>query len=84
MAYFDTFDFARRLKGAGFDDAQVVELVELAKASVPPSIVTEEVLERELERGFLLQDQRLTIRLGGIVVVSLGILFGLLRMFPGA
>ena len=84
MAYFDTFDFARRLKGAGFDDAQVVELVELAKASVPTKIVTEEVLERELERGFLLQDQRLTIRLGGIVVVSCGLLFGLLRMFPGA
>ena len=78
MARFDTHHFARRLKGSGFSDAQVDELIEMAKASVPDRLVTEDSLERALQ----MTEQRLTIRLGGIVVVAFGILFGLLRVFP--
>ena len=63
MAHFDTHLFAKRLKGSGFTDEQVDDLIDMAKASVPEKIVTEPILSNALT----ILEQRLMIRLSGVV-----------------
>jgi hypothetical protein len=66
---FDTLKLARRLESAGFPHQQAADMSD-AIAEAAANLVTKEDLRHGLES----LEQRLIIRLGGIIVVATGIL----------
>ena len=76
---FDTLKFANRLKAAGVPDKQAEAEAEILGEALEvnlKSLVTEDMLRREL----LLLEQRITIKLGGIIAVAVGILIAVMRL----
>jgi hypothetical protein len=74
---FDTLKLARRLEAAGFRPQQAGDMAE-AIAEAISKLVTKADLQnamRELE-------QRLTIRLGGMMVVAVGIILAGFKVHP--
>lgn len=72
---FDTLKLARKLEGAGFPAKQAGDTAEaLAEAMAGAELATKADL-RDLE-------QRLTIRLGGMLVVATGVLLAAIRYLP--
>lgn len=81
---FDTLEISKRLKSAGFDDAQAEAITEVLRESREADLsrlATKDDLTREIARlettlraemEILRRD--LTIRLGGMIVVGTGIL----------
>ncbi len=67
---FDTHTFVKRLTGAGMPENQAEILAEEQARLVNEQLVTKEYLDSRL----LQMEQRLTIRLGGMIVVGIGIL----------
>ena len=77
---FDTHAFAQRLKTAGFSSDQVDTLIDLARESTPRDLVTNESLDTRLT----ILEQRMTIKLGSLLIVAMGMLLALLKLFPAA
>ena len=73
---FDTLDFARRLKGAGFSDQQAETLAEATRDLVADEMVTKSFLQSELEK----LSMRLTIRMGTIAVICVGALAAIIKL----
>jgi hypothetical protein len=76
---FDTLKFANRLKAAGVPDKQAEAEAEILGEALEvnlQNLVTEDMLRREL----LLLEQRITIKLGGIIAVAVGILIAVMRL----
>jgi len=76
---FDTLKFANRLKAAGVPDKQAEAEAEVLGEALEvnlKNLVTEDMLRREL----LLLEQRITIKLGGIIAVAVGILIAVMRL----
>jgi hypothetical protein len=79
-AGFDTLEVSKRLKGAGFDDAQAEAITGVLRESREADLsklVTKDDLARveaslRAEMEILRRD--LTIRLGGMIVVATGVL----------
>ncbi len=69
---FDTLAYAKRLKAAGFEDKQAETLAEAQAEMIDERLVTKQDL-RELE-------YRLVIRLGGMMVVAIGIVAALAKL----
>ena len=66
---FDTLKLARRLESAGFPPQQAGDMAEaIAEA------ISELVTKADLQTAMRDLEQRLTIRLGGMMVVSVGII----------
>ena len=65
--HFDTHQYARKLKAAGFSESQVDNLLDLATASGPDDVVT----KTDLNSALTALELRMTIKLGGIVVAAL-------------
>ena len=72
---FDTLDYARRLKGAGFSDQQAEALAEATRDVVADEMVTKSFLQSELEK----LSMRLTIRMGTIAVIAVGALAAIIK-----
>ena len=73
---FDTLEFSRRLKGAGFSDQQAEVLAEATRDLVANEMVTKSFLQSELEK----QSMRLTIRMGTIAAVCVGALAAVIKL----
>lgn len=76
---FDTLKFANRLKAAGADsrlaEAEAEALSEVLELSLG-EIVTKELLQQELK----LLEQRMVIKLGGLMVLAVGIVAALAKL----
>jgi hypothetical protein len=71
MSGFNAIDTTRRLEGLGFTRQQSEGLAQLFD-DLWGSVVTRVVLREELERAGRDLEQRMTIRLGGMLVVAVG------------
>ena len=66
---FDTLKLARQLEAAGFPPQQVGDMAEaIAEA------ISELVTKADLQNAMRDLEQRLTIRLGGMMVVAVGVI----------
>jgi hypothetical protein len=73
---FDTLEFARRLKGAGFSEQQAEVLAEATRDLVADEMVTKSFLQSELEK----LSMRLTIRMGTIAAVSVAAFAAIIKL----
>ncbi|MDH2329169.1 hypothetical protein QCN27_20175 [Cereibacter sp. SYSU M97828] len=78
MMHFDTHQFARKLKTAGFAEDQVDTLIALAVESTPKEIVTKSDLKSELS----LLENRLTMKIGGMILATIAILTAITNILP--
>ena len=72
---FDTLEFSRRLRSAGFTEQQAEVLAEATRELVTDEMVTKTFLQSELEK----QSMRLTIRMGTIAAVCVGALAAIIK-----
>ena len=89
---FDTLKAANRLKEAGFDDKQAYELVSTFAEGVGENVATKDDIERldrkiddqgkYLVAAIESMGQKMTIRLGSLVVAGVGFMVLLDRLFP--
>jgi len=73
---FDTLEYARRLKGAGFSEQQAEVLAEATRDLVAGEMVTKSFLQSELEKVSM----RLTIRMGTIAAVCVAALAAIIKL----
>jgi hypothetical protein len=73
---FDTLEYARRLKGAGFSEQQAEVLAEATRDLIADEMVTKSFLQSELEK----QSMRLTIRMGTIAAVAVAALAAIIKV----
>jgi len=73
---FDTLTYARRLKQAGFSEEQAEALAEATRGMVVHDIVTKDYLETALER----LSPRLTVRMGTIAGLAVGLLAAIIKL----
>ena len=73
---FDTLEYARRLKGAGFSDQQAEVLTEATRDLIADEMVTKSFLQSEMEK----LSMRLTIRMGTIAAVSVAALAAIIKL----
>ena len=73
---FDTLEFARRLKGAGFTDRQAEVLAEATRDLIADEMVTKTFLQSELEK----LSMKLTIRMGTIAAICVGALAAIIKL----
>jgi hypothetical protein len=73
---FDTLEYARRLKSAGFSEQQAEVLAEATRDLIADEIVTKSFLQSELEK----QSMRLTIRMGTIAAVAVAALAAIIKL----
>jgi len=72
---FDTLDATRRLREAGFDEKQAEAVVRVLSES-QERLVTREHFDAKLES----LEQHITIKLGGVIAVAVGIIIAVLRL----
>ena len=72
---FDTLDATRRLREAGFDEKQAETVVRVL-ADAQERLVTREHFDQETK----LLEQRLIIKLGALMAVSIGVVAALVRL----
>jgi len=72
---FDTLEFTRKLRDAGFDEKQVETVVRVLAES-QEKLVTREHFDAKLEALEL----RLTIKLGGLIAAGIGIIAAILKL----
>jgi hypothetical protein len=73
---FDTLEFSRRLKGAGFSDQQAEVLAEATRDLIADEMVTKSFLQSELEK----LSMRLTIRMGTIAAICVAALAAIIKL----
>jgi hypothetical protein len=73
---FDTLEYARRLKGAGFSEQQAEVLAEATRDLIAEEMVTKSFLQSELEK----LSMRLTIRMGTIAAICVGALAAIIKL----
>jgi len=72
---FNTLDAPRRLREAGFDEKQAEAVVRVLSES-QERLVTREHFDAKLE----LLEQRLIIKLGGLIAVAAGVIIAMMRL----
>lgn len=72
---FDTLEFTRKLREAGFDEKQAETVVRVL-VEAQERLVTREHFDAKLEALEL----RLTIKLGGLIAAGVGIIAALLKL----
>lgn len=83
---FDTLKFANRLKAAGVPDkqaeAEAEALAEVFEANLKELTTKEDLhqLGKDLRQELLHLEQRMTIRLGAMLVVAVGIVAALVKL----
>ena len=89
---FDTHRAIQNLKAAGVADAQAEAMVALVSGAFGENVATKadvERLEQKLEyevrslrSDMQAMEQRITLKLGGLLFAGLGLLFAALRFIP--
>jgi hypothetical protein len=80
---FDTLEYSRRLKSAGFSEQQAEVLAEATRDLITDEMVTKSFLQSEIRN---LQSEiekvamRLTIRMGTIAAVCVGALAAIIKL----
>ena len=86
MAIFDTPKLAHRLRDSESPDGQARAIAEAFKnASGDAELATKADivrLEYKLETGTAMLEQRMTIKLGGLIVAATGLILAALRYLP--
>jgi hypothetical protein len=87
---FDTLEYASRLKGAGFTDQQAEAQVQALAAIVNDNLATKQdvvlvkqdilALRQELKHDLRELEHRLTLRLGTVVSVAVGVVAALVKL----
>jgi hypothetical protein len=83
---FDTLKFANRLKAVGVPDKQAEAQAEVLSEALEVNLkdlVTKDDLAKEIEfirRDLREMEQRLTIKLGGMLVVAVGVVAALVKL----
>ncbi len=87
---FDTLKYANKLKSAGVPDKQAEAEAEALSEALEVNLkelVTKEDLHREIESlrremsaGFIQVEQRLVIKLGGLMALSISIVAALVKL----
>ena len=88
--YFDTHRAATKLKQAGFEETKVEALIDILRdTSKDDHLVTREYLdmrmtnlEERLDGRFIQIEQRMTIKLGGLIIAAATILGLVARYLP--
>lgn len=81
----DTLKASNRLKAAGFNETQAGELVETFAEGMLDNLATRAdiaELRTELRHEMHSVEQRMTIRMGGMIVAAVGFLVMIDRLFP--
>lgn len=73
---FDTLEAARNLKAAGLEEPHAEAIVTTMSRAVNENMVTKADLKAELSA----LEQRITIRLGGLIVAGVGFLAALIKL----
>ncbi len=80
---FDTLKFVHRLRESGIPETQAEAIAEAFKdASGGAELATKADITR-LETAVLLLEQRMTIKLGGLIVVATGLMLAAICYLPG-
>jgi hypothetical protein len=74
--YFDTLAYAKKLTKAGFTEKQAETLAHEQSNMIKEDLVTKDVLHRELVD----LEQRLTIKMGGMLAVSIAIIAAMIKL----
>lgn len=83
---FDTLKFANRLKSVGVPDkqaeAQAEVLSEALEVNLKELVTKDDLLhlEERLDSRLIQMEQRLTIKLGGMMVVAVGVVAALVKL----
>jgi len=80
---FDTLAYAKKLKEAGVPEAQAEVQAQALAEIVEERLVTKrdlKELETEIKRDIKEMEMRLTIRLGGMLVISIGVVATLVKI----
>ena len=88
--YFDTHRAATKLKHAGFEEDKVEALIDILRDTAKDDhLVTREYLDMRLKRmedridaGFIQAEQRMTIKLGGLILAAAAVLGAVARYLP--
>ena len=83
MAMIDTLRASRRLREAGFEEAQADALVGVLADDVSENVATKSdiaLLEERLSARIDALEQRMMIRLGGLVAVATGIIIAIISI----
>jgi hypothetical protein len=81
---FDTLQYAKRLKAVGVPEKQAEVQAEMMAETIEDKLATKKDLEQvksELKRDIEASKNELLIKLGGMIVGSLGALVVLMRLF---
>lgn len=89
---FDTLKFVERLEAGGFTHQQARAAAEAFAEATSQELATKAdlaavrgdvaALRTEMLTGFQLLEQRMTIKLGGLIVAATGLLLAVLRYLP--
>ena len=83
---FNTLDAVHRLRDAGFDERQAEAVVRVLDEAQSSLVTREhfdaklETMEARLSTKIESQEQRLIIKLGGIIAVAAGIIIAFMRL----
>ena len=66
---FDTLKAARNLRAAGFEEGQAQVLVETLSSGIGDDLVTKAYLDIRFDS----LEQRMTLKLGGVIVAAVGV-----------
>ena len=72
----DTLAISKRLRSSGYSQEQAEAQASVLAEIIDEKLVTKDYLRRELQE----LDYRLTIKLGGMLVVAISIITGLLKV----
>ncbi|APR03269.1 hypothetical protein [Thauera chlorobenzoica] len=79
---FDTLEFTRKLRDAGFDEKQAETVVRVLAES-QEKLVTREHFDFRMDvlgKDMQAQELRLTIKLGGLIAAGVGIVAAILKL----
>ncbi len=77
---FDTYAFVKELTGAGMPERQAEVLARTHAMLINEKLVTKQDLKRELGELELRLMYKLTLRLGSMMVVSIGVVAALVKL----
>lgn len=79
---FDTLKFVEKLEAGGFTHQQAKAAAEAFAEATSQELATKADVTR-LETALQLLEQRMTIKLGGLIVAATGLLLAAIRYLPG-
>lgn len=90
---FDTLKFVEKLEAGGFTREQAKAAAEAFAEAAGQELATKggivglrnelALLRSETQTGFQLLEQRMTIKLGGLIIAATGLILAALRYLPG-